>query len=90
MLTPERSRSRDRTWARSSERALAHFRRDHIGIVFQFFNLLDDLTVRDNILLPTQLRRGHSAAVSARADELLEALSITHRAARLPGPALRR
>jgi len=68
-----------------SERSLAHFRRDHIGIVFQFFNLLDDLTVRDNILLPAQLRRRHSSAAVARADELLEALSISHRAHAYPG-----
>ncbi len=37
------------------ESALARFRARHVGIVFQFFNLLDDLTVEDNVLLPAQL-----------------------------------
>ncbi len=35
-----------------NEHALARFRREQIGMVFQFFNLLDDLTVADNIQLP--------------------------------------
>ncbi len=38
-----------------SESALARFRARHVGIIFQFFNLLDDLTVEDNVLLPAQL-----------------------------------
>src|SRR5216683_1898374 len=37
------------------ESALARFRARHVGIIFQFFNLLDDLTVEDNVLLPAQL-----------------------------------
>src|SRR5580693_9097126 len=37
------------------ESALARFRARHIGFIFQFFNLLDDLTVSDNVLLPAQL-----------------------------------
>jgi len=43
------------------ESALARFRARHVGIVFQFFNLLDDLTVEDNVLLPAQLA-GRAAA----------------------------
>ena len=38
-----------------SESGLARFRARHVGIIFQFFNLLDDLTVADNVLLPAQL-----------------------------------
>ncbi|MGH3163622.1 MAG: ABC transporter ATP-binding protein, partial [Streptosporangiaceae bacterium] len=34
-----------------SESRLARFRARHVGIIFQFFNLLDDLTVADNVLL---------------------------------------
>ena len=46
---------------RLSETGLARFRRQQIGMIFQFFNLLDDLTVADNVLLPAQLA-GLSAA----------------------------
>ena len=37
------------------EAASAKYRRASVGMVFQFFNLLDDLTVRDNVLIPAQL-----------------------------------
>ncbi len=37
------------------ETGAARFRRREIGMIFQFFNLLDDLTVADNVLLPAQL-----------------------------------
>ncbi len=40
-----------------SEHGLARFRREQFGIVFQFFNLLDELTVADNIQLPGRARR---------------------------------
>ena len=38
-----------------SETGLARFRRRQVGMIFQFFNLLDDMTVLDNVLLPAQL-----------------------------------
>ena len=38
-----------------SETGLARFRRRQVGMIFQFFNLLDDMTVADNIALPAQL-----------------------------------
>ena len=38
-----------------SETRLARYRRTRVGMVFQFFNLLDDLTVADDVLLPAQL-----------------------------------
>ena len=59
-------------------------------MIFQFFNLLDDLTVADNVLLPAQLAGMRTAAARARADELLAALRIAQHARRLPGPAFRR
>jgi putative ABC transport system ATP-binding protein len=69
---------------RLSEKALARFRRTHIGIVFQFFHLLDDLTARDNVLLPAQLAGTSRRAASARADELLDALGLAARANAYP------
>jgi putative ABC transport system ATP-binding protein len=58
------------------ESALARFRARHIGIIFQFFNLLDDLTVEDNVLLPAQLAGASRRQARARADELLTQMGI--------------
>ena len=44
-----------------SETRLARYRRTQVGMIFQFFNLLEDLTVADNVLLPAQLA-GHAPA----------------------------
>jgi len=63
-----------------SETGLARFRRRQVGMIFQFFNLLDDMTVLDNVLLPAQLAGMPTARARARADELLTALRIgSHR-----------
>ena len=59
-------------------------------MIFQFFNLLDDLTVVDNVLLPAQLGGMRSAEARARADELLEMLGIDLAPERLSGTALGR
>jgi putative ABC transport system ATP-binding protein len=59
-----------------SETAAARYRRGRIGMIFQFFNLLDDLTVAANVQLPAQLAGLGRAAARARADELLTALRI--------------
>ena len=58
------------------ESALARFRARHVGIIFQFFNLLDDLTVQDNVLLPAQLAGASRRRARARAGELLARLGI--------------
>ena len=60
-----------------SETSLARYRRQRVGIIFQFFNLLDDLTVADNVLLPAQLAGVSRAAARRKADELLELLKIS-------------
>ena len=60
-----------------SETGMARFRRQQIGMIFQFFNLLDDLTVADNVLLPAQLAGMARARARARVDELLAALRIS-------------
>jgi putative ABC transport system ATP-binding protein len=59
-----------------SETGLARFRRRQVGMIFQFFNLLDDMTVADNVLLPAQLAGMPTAKARARVDELLTALRI--------------
>jgi putative ABC transport system ATP-binding protein len=67
------------------EAASARFRRAHVGLVFQFFNLLDDLTVLDNVLLPAQLAGARGGAARGRATELLDTLGIARHADAYPG-----
>jgi putative ABC transport system ATP-binding protein len=69
---------------RLSEKALARFRRANLGIVFQFFHLLEDLTARDNVLFPAQLIGAPKRAARSRADELLESLGLASRADAYP------
>jgi putative ABC transport system ATP-binding protein len=61
---------------RLTETGMARCRRRQIGMIFQFFNLLDDLTVADNVLLPAQLAGMSRSKARARARELLAALHI--------------
>ncbi|MFF9198400.1 ABC transporter ATP-binding protein [Streptomyces sp. NPDC014779] len=68
-----------------SETASARYRRSHVGMVHQFFHLLDDLTVRDNVLLPAQLAGLPRDEAAARADALLRHLGVARRAAAHPG-----
>ena len=62
-----------------SETAAARFRRRQVGMIFQFFNLLDDMTVLDNVLLPAQLAGTGTASARERAEKLLATLRIAHR-----------
>jgi putative ABC transport system ATP-binding protein len=68
-----------------NEAGAARYRRSRIGMVFQFFNLLDDLTVLDNVLLPAQLSGVPRAAARQRAEELLHLLGVQAYAATYPG-----
>jgi putative ABC transport system ATP-binding protein len=70
---------------RLSEAGSALYRRTQIGIVFQFFNLLDDLTVADNVVLPAQLAGMSRRKAAARADELLTFLGVDRHAKAFPG-----
>jgi putative ABC transport system ATP-binding protein len=65
-----------------TETGLARYRRRRIGMIFQFFNLLDDLTVVDNVLLPAQLAGMSRTTARRRVDNLLDRLKISqHRQA---------
>jgi putative ABC transport system ATP-binding protein len=58
------------------EARLARFRRAHIGLVFQFFHLLDELTVLDNTMLPARLAGVPRPTALGRAEALLDRLGI--------------
>lgn len=64
--------------------SLTRLRRDHIGFVFQFFNLLPSLTAAENVLLPALIARRHERGLRDRALELLERVGIGDRADHLP------
>jgi putative ABC transport system ATP-binding protein len=53
--TAGRIRYRDRELTGASERALTSYRRDHVGFVFQFYNLVPSLTARENVALVTEI-----------------------------------
>lgn len=61
------------------ETGLALFRRRGIGMIFQFFNLLDDLSALDNVALAAQLTGTAANQARARALELFGELGIAHR-----------
>ena len=61
-----------------SERQLAAFRRDHLGFVFQDFNLLDTFSVQDNILLPLVLAGTPYREMMSRLTPLGHQLGITN------------
>ncbi|MEU3568635.1 ABC transporter ATP-binding protein [Kitasatospora sp. NPDC036755] len=66
------------------EAGSAKFRRASIGMVFQFFNLLDDLTVLDNVMVPAQLAGMGRGEAKRRAVELLGSLGIERHAGAYP------
>ncbi|MEU4765175.1 ABC transporter ATP-binding protein [Actinosynnema sp. NPDC023794] len=67
------------------EAASARYRRARIGMVFQFFNLLDDLTVADNVVLPAQLAGMARGEAARRAADLLDQLGVSRHARAYPG-----
>ncbi|MEU6986432.1 ABC transporter ATP-binding protein [Streptomyces sp. NPDC046324] len=70
---------------RLGEAGGARYRRSKIGMVFQFFNLLDDLTVTDNVVLPARLAGMARGEADRRAAELLQTLGIDRHARAYPG-----
>lgn len=67
---------RDQDFNRIEEKEAANFRRDHLGFVFQDFNLLDTFSVKDNILLPLVLSRMPYPKMEARLLPLVKTLGI--------------
>jgi putative ABC transport system ATP-binding protein len=66
------------------DKELTALRRDHIGFVFQFFNLLPSLTAEENVTLPAVIARRHDPAIRERARMLLERVRLGDRIDHLP------
>jgi putative ABC transport system ATP-binding protein len=63
----------------------ALLRRRHIGIVFQFFNLLEGMTVLENVALPAIIAGRNRKSAETRARDLLDLLGIGDKASVMPG-----
>ncbi len=69
---------------RLSEQQRTLFRREHIGFVFQFYNLIPTLTVLENLLLPLELNGEAGAAAEQQARELLQQVELGDRSESYP------
>jgi putative ABC transport system ATP-binding protein len=67
-----------------SDRARTAYRRDHMGFVFQAFNLLPVLSAVENVEIPLLLKNLNSRDSRRRALEMLETLGLSHRANHRP------
>ena len=74
----------DREITRLDERELSDFRRKSVGFVFQAFNLVDTLTIAENIAIPLHLNASEAPAIAERVNELLTHLGISEHADRFP------
>jgi putative ABC transport system ATP-binding protein len=75
----------DETITGKSEDDLARMRRRHIGIVFQFFNLLEGMTVLENVVLPAVIAGSKRKAAETRARDMLDLLGLGDKSRELPG-----
>ncbi len=67
-----------------SDDELTRLRRDKIGFIFQFFNLLPTLNCLENVSIPLHLRGWSKKQIDERARELLELVGLSHRVEHLP------
>jgi putative ABC transport system ATP-binding protein len=70
---------KERDLAAASNRELTRYRRDEVGFVFQFYNLVPNLTARENILVSTEI-----AADPRDVDEVLQLIGLEDRADHFP------
>jgi putative ABC transport system ATP-binding protein len=74
----------DRDLGGMSEGDLARFRRTHVGVIFQFFHLLNNLNVLDNVLVPAELAGVKRAEARRRARALLGRLHLAEKEGSYP------
>jgi len=75
----------DETLSDKDENQLARMRRKHIGIVFQFFNLLEGMSVLENVTLPAIIAGSSRKSAETRARDLLDLLGLADKAKNAPG-----
>jgi len=75
----------DETLVGKDENQLAKMRRKHIGIVFQFFNLLEGMSVLENVTLPAVIAGMPRKQAETRARDLLDLLGLADKAKNAPG-----
>ncbi len=75
---------RDENVSDYSERKLADFRKHNIGFIFQSFNLVDELTVAENVELPLLYQKVPAKERRERVQAVLERVNIAHRADHRP------
>ena len=68
----------------ADDAALTAYRRERLGIVFQFFNLLPAMTALENVELPLLLRGDKARDARARAAEMLDLVGLTPRSGAFP------
>ncbi len=68
-----------------SEDELARMRRRHVGVVFQFFNLLEGMSVLENVVLPAVIAGTKRKPAETRARDLLDLLGLGDKAKEAPG-----
>jgi putative ABC transport system ATP-binding protein len=73
------------TLSDKDENDLARMRRKHIGIVFQFFNLLEGMSVLENVTLPAIIAGSSRKQAETRARDLLDLLGLSDKAKNAPG-----
>ena len=71
--------------AGKDENELARMRRRHVGIVFQFFNLLEGMTCLENVALPAMIAGASRKQAERRARDLLDLLGLGDKARSVPG-----
>ncbi len=72
-------RYRDHNLTDASDRELTRYRRDHVGFVFQFYNLIPSLTAKENVALVTEIARN-----AMRPEEALELVGLKERISHFP------
>ena len=70
--------------SRLSEEAASRFRRDHIGMIFQFHHLLPEFTAKENVMMPLLIKGENERDAAETADSLLERVDVANRGEHRP------